>query len=362
MNEKSYRLLFLSTPVGALGSGVGGGVELTLQNAAKALMARGHTVEIVAPAGSITNVTKLTEIAGNVQISAQTQVGADVVVLPQNSVLENMWSYAREVQDQFDLIFNFAYDWLPLYLTPFFHRPIAHWISMSSLSPVMDAMVSKTAKLCPQAIAVNTRACADTFTDGDRLMIMGKGIDVTQYNFVAKPDKPSLAWVGRISPEKGLEDAAEAAQVTGLPLKVFGLIQDHSYWQQIQTNFPKAEIHYEGFLSTDALQQKLGQCSALLMTPRWVEAFGNAAIEAFACGVPVISYRSGGLTEIVRHGKTGFLVEMGSVSGLIEAISQLEQIDRFTCRQQLEAEYSLEVWGDRLEKWFDQLVANYCKK
>jgi UDP-glucose:tetrahydrobiopterin glucosyltransferase len=61
----------------------------------------------------------------------------------------------------------------------------------------------------------------------------------------------------------------------------------------------------------------------------------------------------------VRHGKTGFLVEMGNVSGLIEAISQLEQIDRFTCRQQVEAEYSLEVWGDRLEKWFDSLISNY---
>ncbi|PZO43817.1 MAG: UDP-glucose--tetrahydrobiopterin glucosyltransferase [Pseudanabaena frigida] len=361
MNKTNYRLLFLSTPVGALGSGIGGGVELTLQNAAKALIAKGHEVEIVAPEGSATNVTKLTQIAGNMQTSAQTQVGADLVVLPQNSVLENMWSYARESQNQFDLLFNFAYDWLPLYLTPFFNRPIAHWISMSSLSPVMDAMVSKTSHLFPNAIAVNTRACADTFSDGDRLMIMGKGLDVSQYNFVKQPEKPSLAWVGRISPEKGLEDAAKAAQSTGLPLHVFGLIQDRAYWEQIKTFFSKAEIHYEGFLSTDELQKKLGQCSALLMTPRWVEAFGNAAIEAFACGVPVISYNSGGLKEIVRHGKTGFLVEMGSVSGLIEAISQLDQIDRFTCRQQLEAEYSLEVWGDRLEKWFDNLITNYSK-
>ncbi|MFM7886333.1 MAG: glycosyltransferase, partial [Pseudanabaena sp.] len=349
----------LSTPVGALGSGIGGGVELTIQNAAKVLMTKGHTVEIVAPVGSFTNVTKLTPIAGNSQVSAQTQVGTDLVVLPQDSVLENMWSYAREVQDQFDLLFNFAYDWLPLYLTPFFHRPIAHWISMASLSPVIDVMVSKTVKLCPKSIAVNTRSCANTFRDGDLLMIMGKGIDVTQYNFVEKPEKPSLAWVGRISPEKGLEDAAETAQNTGLPLRVFGLIQDQAYWQQIQNDFPQAEIRYEGFLSTHDLQHKLGQSSALLMTPRWVEAFGNAAIEAFACGVPVISYRSGGLTEIVRHGKTGFLVNMGSVSGLIEAVSRLEQIDRFACRQQLEAEYSLEVWGDRLEKWFEQLIINF---
>jgi UDP-glucose:tetrahydrobiopterin glucosyltransferase len=361
MNKKKYRLLFLSTPVGALGSGIGGGVELTLQNAAKALIAKGHEVEIVAPEGSVTNVTKLTQIAGNIQTSAQTQVGANSVVLPQNSVLENMWNYARESQNQFDLLFNFAYDWLPLYLTPFFNRPIAHWISMSSLSPVMDAMVSKTSALFPNAIAVNTRACADTFSHGDRLTIMGKGIDLSQYNFVSRPEQPSLAWVGRISPEKGLEDAAKAAQTTGLPLHVFGLIQDQAYWQQIQTFFSKAEIHYEGFLSTDELQQKLGQCSALLMTPRWVEAFGNAAIEAFACGVPVISYSSGGLKEIVRHGKTGFLVEMGSVAGLIEAISQLDQIDRLTCRQQVEAEYSLEVWGDRLENWFDKLITDSSK-
>lgn len=78
-------------------------------------------------------------------------------------------------------------------------------------------------------------------------------------------------------------------------------------------------------------------------------SLANITIEAFACGVPVISYSSGGLKEIVRHGKTGYLVEMGSVSGLIEAISQLDKIDRFTCRQQVEPEYSLEVWGDRLE-------------
>lgn len=357
MGKTNYRLLFLSTPVGALGSGIGGGVELTLQNAAKALIAKGHEVEIVAPEGSVTHVAKLTQIAGNMQTSAQTQVGADMVILPQNSVLENMWSYAREVQHQFDLIFNFAYDWLPLYLTPFFNRPVAHWISMSSLSPVMDAMVTKTSQLFPSAIAVNTRACADTFSAGDRLMIMGKGIDLSQYHFVEQPTQPSLAWVGRISPEKGLEDAVEAAQSTGLPLQVFGLIQDQDYWQQIHHDFPKSEIRYQGFLSTDQLQQKLGQSSALLMTPRWVEAFGNAAIEAFACGVPVISYSSGGLQEIVRHGKTGFLVEMGNVSGLKKAILQLDQIDRLTCRQQVESEYSLEVWGDRLEQWFEKLIS-----
>ena len=357
--KSSYRLLFMSTPVGALGSGVGGGVELALQNAAKALIAKGHQVEIVAPDGSQTNVAKLTQISGTLQVSAQTKISADTVVLPQNSVLENMWSYARDSQEQFDLIFNFAYDWLPLYLTPFFKRPIAHWISMASLSPVIDAMISKTSKLFPETIAVSTRTCADTFSDGDRLTLISNGVDVTLYNFVAQPEGRRLGWVGRISPEKGLEDAAAAAQATGLPLHVFGFIQDEAYWQQVQQDFPKAKIHYEGFLSTDDLQKKLGQCTALLMTPRWIEAFGNVVIESFACGVPVISYSSGGLREIVRHGKTGFLVEMGSVAGLIESISHLDQINRLACRQQVEAEYSLEVWGDRLESWFAEIIKRH---
>jgi len=50
------------------------------------------------------------------------------------------------------------------------------------------------------------------------------------------------------------------------------------------------------------------------MTPRWMEAFGNVAIEALACGVPVIAYRRGGPAEIVQDGQTGFLVEPDSVT------------------------------------------------
>ena len=57
------------------------------------------------------------------------------------------------------------------------------------------------------------------------------------------------------------------------------------------------------------------------MTPRWVEAFGNVAIESFACGVPVIAYRRGGPAEIITDGKTGFLVAPDSVDGLVRAIA-----------------------------------------
>ena len=92
------------------------------------------------------------------------------------------------------------------------------------------------------------------------------------------------------------------------------------------------------------------------MTPHWEEAFGNVTIEAMACGVPVIAYRKGGLQDIVTSGKTGYLVEPGDVKGLVNAISQLDAIDRHQCRAQVEAHHSLESWGDRMEAWLMQVI------
>ena len=92
------------------------------------------------------------------------------------------------------------------------------------------------------------------------------------------------------------------------------------------------------------------------MTPRWVEAFGNVAIEALACGVPVIAYRRGGPAEIITDGKTGFLVEPDSVAGLVEAIGKLSEIDRADCRHAAETVFSQSAWGDVIESWFYRLV------
>ena len=92
------------------------------------------------------------------------------------------------------------------------------------------------------------------------------------------------------------------------------------------------------------------------MTPRWLEAFGNVAIEALACGVPVIAYRRGGPAEIVRDGKTGFLVKPDSINGLVTAMQNIDSIERIDCRQQAETEYSLTVLGDNFEAWFNKIL------
>jgi UDP-glucose:tetrahydrobiopterin glucosyltransferase len=154
-----------------------------------------------------------------------------------------------------------------------------------------------------------------------------------------------------------LEDAVQAAMIAQIPLKIMGMVQDSDYWREIQKKYPPEIVQYQGFLPTHELQQELRQSLALLVTPRWVEAFGNVAIEALACGVPVIAYARGGLTEIVQQGRTGFLTTPDKIEELVTAIRQVGQLDRYACRQQVEQTYSLRAMGDRLEQWFQQILS-----
>lgn len=351
------KLLFVSTSVGPLGTGLGGGVELSLYNIAQQMIQRGHHVQIVAPAGSTWHNLPIVQIPGNLQIIAQSQERTDPVMMPNNSVLANMWDYARQVQTDYDLIVNFAYDWLPFYLTPFFTRPIAHLVSMGSLNNALDEIIKQVAEHFPLTIGFYTQVQAATFALHQPYYCLSSGIDLSLYRFCDRP-KQQLAWLGRIAPEKGLADAVAVASITQIPLKIMGKIQDELYWQQICENYPNDIFEYLGFLSTNEMQQVLGECRALLMTPHWVEAFGNVVIESLACGVPVISYRRGGPAEIIQDGKTGFLVEPDSVSELVNATQRLDEINRQTCRTSAEAEFSLEALGSRFEKWFQEILGN----
>jgi UDP-glucose:tetrahydrobiopterin glucosyltransferase len=354
--QSKLKILILSTPVGALGSGLGGGVELTIANLARELRSRGHAIDIIAPVDSKLGDLSIIQVPGELQLTAQTQELAASIVMPGNPVLANMWAKAREIQAEYDIIFNTAFDWLPFYLTPFFDRPIAHFVSMGSQIAAIDLIINQVAIDFPGSIGVCTRTQAETFSFADLCCVVGgSGVDPAVYEYCETP-ADALAWLGRISPEKALEDAVAAADRTGIKLKIMGKIQDPDYWAQIQRDYPNAPIEYLGFLPTHELQQALRTCKGMLMTPRWVEAFGNVAIEALACGVPVIAYQRGGPAEIITDGKTGFLVEPDSVEGLVEAIGRLGEIDRADCRHAAETVFSQSAWGNVIEDWFYRLV------
>jgi UDP-glucose:tetrahydrobiopterin glucosyltransferase len=359
---EGLRVLIASTPVGPVGSGLGGGVELTLTTLTAGLSERGHRVEVVAPAGSLVPGVVVHEAAGVLQPGSQlSERDAPVEIVP-GSVLTAMWDRVADLADDVDVIVNLAYDWLPMYLTGWARTPVVHLVSMGSLTEAMDAAIRHVAARHPDRLAVHSRAQAATFDRADAgaipFRVLGAGISVERYRFRAEPDREHrhLGAVGRISPEKGLEDVAALSATTGWPVRVWGLMQEPDYWARLCADHPDADLEYAGFLSTDELQEAIGGCTALVMTPRWLEAFGLVAVEAMATGVPVVTYDQGGPAEIVVDGRTGFVVPPDRVDLLARALEDIDTIDRAACRARVEAEYSTSAFAARVEAWLLDVV------
>ncbi|NEP85289.1 MAG: glycosyltransferase family 4 protein [Okeania sp. SIO3B3] len=202
---ESLRLLFLSSALGPLGSGLGGGVEFKIKNLAQEMTRRGHQVTVAAVTGSKLAHGTLVEVDGSVQTNAFALGRQSPITMPTAPAQANILDYARQVQSEYDVIISFAYEWLPLYLTPFFETPLAHFISLPSLMDFMDDILCQIAIQYPYRLAVNTAAQADTYSFGDLCQIVGSGVDLAAYDFQPTPQN-QLAWVARITPEKGLED------------------------------------------------------------------------------------------------------------------------------------------------------------
>jgi UDP-glucose:tetrahydrobiopterin glucosyltransferase len=360
------RVVIVSTPVGPLGSGVGGGVELTLHSLVYGLSGLGHSVEVVAPAGSLHVGARVHQVEGVLQPSSQLADRAAPVDVPTGSVLAAMWQRVADLQHDIDVVVNLGYDWLPLYLTSFLAVPVVHFVSMGSLNDAMDAAIRDLARRAPDRLGAHSRAQALTF---DRVIdgaietvpfrILGSGVITDRYDVCLTPavDPAYLGAVGRISPEKGLEDVAELSARSGWPIKVWGIMQDPDYWQRVCDEHPDARLEYCGFLATDDLQAAIGRCTALVMTPKWVEAFGNVAIEAMATGVPVITYDRGGPAEIVIDGETGFVVPVDDVDALVAAVERIDTIDRMMCRRRVEEQFSTGALVQRVDEWLHEVVA-----
>lgn len=299
------KILLVATPVGTLQSGQVGGVGLNICNIAKELLKRGHELTILAPQGSQVDGLPIEEIAGELQASAPKQARDAAIAIPPNAVIANLWDRAFTLQKNYQIIVNFAYDWLPLYLAPFFQTPVLHYVNMSSWLTAMETVIDRVHRLKPGTLGAHTRAQAATFSNPDAFRILGGGIEVDRYQF--QPESGGdLAWAGRISPEKGLEDAIAAAEITGKRLQIFGYIQDQNYWESLRQQYPQAQLIYRGFLPTEKFQQALGQCQALLMTHKWIEALGRVALESLCCGVPIIAYRRGGQGKLLKMGCQDF--------------------------------------------------------
>lgn len=136
------------------------------------------------------------------------------------------------------------------------------------------------------------------------------GVPAGTYTFKAEHGN-YLAFLGRVSPEKGLEDAIEIAIHSGMELKIAAKIDkvDESYFYNIiKPLLDHPLIDYIGEINEAEKNDFLGNAYALLFPINWPEPFGLVMIEAMACGTPVIAFPRGSVPEVIHHGETGFIV------------------------------------------------------
>jgi glycosyltransferase involved in cell wall biosynthesis len=176
------------------------------------------------------------------------------------------------------------------------------------------------------------------------------------YSFQARAGD-YLAFIGRITPEKGLPTAIAIAQQTGMPIKIAGKAyanQVEYFETQIQPLLADSLVEYVGELNDAEKDSFLGGAAALLFPIEWEEPFGMVMIEALACGTPVIATPRGAVPEIIKDGENGYLVR--SVAEGVAAVERLSALDRRRCRETFEERFTIERMAQGYLAIYEQLL------
>jgi len=191
------------------------------------------------------------------------------------------------------------------------------------------------------------------------------GIDLSEFSFAPQAGR-YLAFLGRISPEKGLDVAIRVARRAGWPLKIAarkplrhgGDPNVQADWQhyhhEVKPLLDRQQATLIGEVAGPAKDRFLGNAAALVFPIRWPEPFGLVMAEALACGTPVIALGQGSVPEVIEDGVTGFIC--ADEDELVAAIDRLGEIDRARCRAEAERRFSPAAMAAAYERLYERLI------
>ena len=166
-----------------------------------------------------------------------------------------------------------------------------------------------------------------------------------------------LAFLGRLTAEKGPEDAIRIARAAQQPLRIAAKIprgETVYFKKHLEPLIDGKKVHLVGEVDDAKKQPFLAQAAALLFPIDWPEPFGLVMIEAMACGTPVIAYRSGSVPEVIEDGVTGFIVD--DEEQAIAAVHRLGQLNRRKIRSRFEERFSATRMAKEYEGLYRKLA------
>ena len=171
-------------------------------------------------------------------------------------------------------------------------------------------------------------------------------LDITRYAVRREPTD-ALAFLGRMSPDKGAHHAIEVARRTGRPLRIAAKCrepEEMAYFEAFVKPYLGGGIEYLGELGHDDKIELLRTSHCLLFPIQWEEPFGLVMIEAMACGTPVVATRRGSVPEVVTHGRTGVVVD--DVAQMPAAVEAAGALDPVRIRAEVRERFSTERMVD----------------
>jgi glycosyltransferase involved in cell wall biosynthesis len=323
-----------------------GGTERVMFELISELVRRGHEVTTFAAADS--------EVPGELIATVPHALrpighGGDISGYMITTLLDVL-----DRERDFDLIHSHL-EWYSLPLQRAASRPIvATWHGRLDLPWSRDAFAANP----PGQVAISESQAAVHPNVDWTIVHNGLTLDAAPFERRRSED---FVFVGRVTPEKGIVEAIEIARLTGRHLKIAAKIGptpkerdfDEGVFQPALREAGSL-VEFVGELSGEERDTLLASSYAVLMPGSWPEPFGLVAIEALACGTPVLARRVGGLNEIIREGVDGFFGD--DVTELAFLADRVADLDRSEIRASVIDRFSATRMADSYEALYARML------
>ncbi len=324
-----------------------GGIELVVGLLTDELVARGHDVTLFASGDSVTTA-KLASVHPQAL-----RLDPDIKEYSIYDMLNLGQVYGRAAE--FDIIHSHigcaALTHAKLCKTPTVH-------TLHGIFTHDNAKMYSYAKDQPYISISNSQR--QPSLDLNCVATVYNSIRVSDHHFFERPDTPTyLAFLGRMSGEKGPHHAIEIAKRTGIPLKMAGKVDpvDEQFFnEQIAPHIDGEFIQFLGEANHHQKNQLMGRAIATLFPITWSEPFGLVMIESMAAGTPVVGMKMGSVPEVIAHGTSGFVCE--SIDECVSAMGNIHSINRQNCRDYVSRKFGVQVMTDGYEAVYHQILDN----
>ena len=335
-----------------------GGSQAVVADLARGLAERGHEVDVYAAAGSV--IPGVTVVDTRVRADELTSLlyradRASAADSPAgDAAFRTVFDAVRQVR--YDVVHNHAFDAPAVRLACTLESPVIHTLHLPPDATMAAALDQASRSANPPTVATVSTAAAAGWRHRTRIdVVLPNGVPVNQIPW-SDTGGGHLLFAGRFSPEKGAAHAIAIARRAEVPIDLYGEPYDAQYARdEVDSHSGEPDITIHGGVPRTEIWKLMARACAVLCPARWEAPFGMAAAEAQAAGTPVIAYDRGALAEVVRHGKTGFLVPTDDVAGAALRVRQVAMISRADCRRHAEANLNLEAAISAHERLYNQV-------